>query len=87
MFDEDSAHKSPTRRDYMKYGGAVVSGGLLTGCAGQSDSKSTPTETEESGYSVTMAPVEEVQFDQPPERVTHYLFDRGRVADIINGDS
>jgi iron complex transport system substrate-binding protein len=29
----------------MKYGGAVVGGGLLAGCAGQSESESTPAET------------------------------------------
>jgi iron complex transport system substrate-binding protein len=30
-----------TRRDYVKYGGTVVGGGLLAGCAGQSDPATT----------------------------------------------
>lgn len=29
-------HKTPTRREYMKYGGAVIGGGLLAGCTGSS---------------------------------------------------
>lgn len=31
-------HEAPTRRDYVKYGGAVIGGGLLAGCTGESDS-------------------------------------------------
>jgi len=27
-------HEAPTRRDYVKYGGAVIAGGLLAGCVG-----------------------------------------------------
>jgi iron complex transport system substrate-binding protein len=45
MTDDSSEHEAPTRRDYMKYGGAVIGGGLLAGCTGQSDPGSTPTET------------------------------------------
>jgi len=45
MSDNDTNDES-TRRDYLKYGGAVVGGGLLAGCAGQSDSGSTSTSTE-----------------------------------------
>jgi len=45
MADDSSGQETPTRRDYMKYGGAVVGGSLLAGCAGQSDSGSTPNET------------------------------------------
>jgi ABC-type Fe3+-hydroxamate transport system substrate-binding protein len=65
----------------MKYGGAVVVGGLIAGCASQSDSGSTPTEpsageeltttdtstTEDENYSVTMSPVRTVEFDSVPE--------------------
>ena len=41
MADERPGRGAPTRRDYVKYGGAVVGGGLLAGCAGQSGSGST----------------------------------------------
>jgi ABC-type Fe3+-hydroxamate transport system substrate-binding protein len=85
MSRDDTAHETPTRRDYVKYGGAVVGGGLPAGCTGDSDSGSTPeetqtntsaeeteteeTETEETSYSVTMSPVGTVEFESPPESV------------------
>ncbi|MFC6723366.1 ABC transporter substrate-binding protein [Halobium palmae] len=43
--DDTGTAEAPTRRDYMKYGGAVAGGGLLAGCAGQSESGSTPEST------------------------------------------
>jgi iron complex transport system substrate-binding protein len=43
----------------MKYGGAVVGGGLLAGCAGQSGSDSTPTETEMETDTPTKTSTEE----------------------------
>jgi len=47
MVQDDTTHEAPTRRDTIKYGGAVITGGLLAGCAGgDSDSGSTPTEAE-----------------------------------------
>jgi len=80
MADESSGKEAPTRRDYMRYGSAVVGGGLLAGCAGQSDSGSTPTETEtdessdtetstleDTSYSATMSPMGTVEFDGVPE--------------------
>jgi ABC-type Fe3+-hydroxamate transport system substrate-binding protein len=42
---DDETTRTPTRREYMKYGGAVVVGGLLAGCATQSESGSTSTGT------------------------------------------
>jgi len=83
MQPDRSDHRGPTRRDYLTYGGAVVGGGLLAGCTGGSDGESTPeageatnepgttNETEpaaeDTGYSVTMSPVGEVEFDSVPE--------------------
>lgn len=56
MSDNDaSEHEAPTRRDTIKYGGTVIGGGLLAGCAGQSDSGSTLTETETIGANDTTA--------------------------------
>lgn len=79
--DEMTRHEAPTRRDYVKYGGAVVGGGLLAGCTGDSDggsgtysSTETTTETlmettttEDSSYTVTIEPAGEVSFDAVPE--------------------
>jgi len=85
MGDNDPEYGKPTRRDYVKYGGAVIGGGLLAGCAGQSDSGSTPTETEsdeptatetstpeDQSYSVTMSPVGTVEFESVPEDAAVY---------------
>lgn len=81
MANEVTAHEAPTRRDALKYGAAVVGGGLLAGCAGDGDaaSTSTPTETateasteretdtpENDSYTVSIAPVDEVAFDAVP---------------------
>jgi iron complex transport system substrate-binding protein len=70
----------------MKYGGAVVGGGLLAGCSGRSSSETTPeatnTENETSAadaaspddgsYAVEMFPLGEVEFGSVPESVTTY---------------
>jgi iron complex transport system substrate-binding protein len=91
----DKSTASPTRRDYVKYGGAVLGGGLLAGCLGDdSDTTPDPTSTEtvtptatetatetdeEASWSATMPPVGTVEFDAVPES----LFDHeGFVADI-----
>ncbi|ESP89741.1 hypothetical protein [Candidatus Halobonum tyrrellensis] len=77
--------ETPTRRDYVKYGGAVVGGGLLAGCTGDSDGGSTPdstatetqasaeTPTEDTSYSVTMEPMGTVEFGEPPETWLAFL--------------
>jgi len=85
MADDASEREAPTRREYVKYGGAVVGGGLLAGCAGESESgsTSTATETETStesetttegkSYSATIDPTGRVEFDEPPESVVPAL--------------
>src|SRR6056297_2960652 len=95
MTDDPSGHEGPTRRDYVKYGGAVVAGGLLTGCTDQTDSVSTPaststetamstatnTETEtDASWTAAMPPAGELEFDAVPRS----LFDsEGFVADVV----
>ncbi|KZX49102.1 ABC transporter substrate-binding protein [Haloarcula sp. K1] len=84
----------------MKYGGAVVGGSLLTGCTGQSDSGSTPTETdrdetatdtstpENKSYSVTLSPVGEVTLDTVPESfVAYYPIAADTAVALGHGDS
>ena len=44
MADDSNEQVGPTRREYMKYGGAVVGGGLLAGCSSQSASEPTATD-------------------------------------------
>jgi iron complex transport system substrate-binding protein len=43
MSDETTDTTGPTRRDYVKYGGAVIGGGLFAGCVGNDGSESRPT--------------------------------------------
>lgn len=101
MNPESTEHEGSTRREYVKYGGAVVGGGLLAGCTGSSGSSgangttnsssrngTTGNETTSStgseggnttagstgnSYSVTMAPMGTVEFDEPPESWVSYL--------------
>ena len=80
----------PTRRETIKGGGALVGGGLLAGCAGRSkpggganDSNSSGGESTTSGggnsYSVTMAPMGEVEFETVPET---WIANNGSWADM-----
>ncbi|WP_435143566.1 ABC transporter substrate-binding protein [Halobaculum sp. P14] len=82
MDADDSS--TPTRRDALRAGGAVLTAGLFAGCtsggdATPTDDVKTPTATPESGttesttesgpYTVSMAPMGDVAFDAPPENV------------------
>jgi ABC-type Fe3+-hydroxamate transport system substrate-binding protein len=79
MSRDDDGHGGPTRRDYVKYGGAVIGGGLLAGCLGESEEPAAePTRTEtatetttddDGSYTVRMAPMGEVEFESVPESV------------------
>jgi ABC-type Fe3+-hydroxamate transport system substrate-binding protein len=75
MADNAIEHETPTRRDYVKYGGAVISGGLLAGCTSD-PARDRVDDDGDGSYSVTMAPAGTVQFDDPPEtvftRLTHH---------------
>ncbi|QFU84829.1 ABC transporter substrate-binding protein [Natronorubrum aibiense] len=73
--------RTPTRRDTIKYGGAVVSGGLLAGCVGDSESAPAATDgtTEGGPYTVSMEPVGEVTFESVPETWVAYT---GGYADM-----
>lgn len=107
MADDDTERETPTRREYVKYGGAVIGGGLLAGCTGNGGSDSTPASTEttaqatatgtetpesatpEDSYSVTMAPMGSVTFEEVPQsiftRLTHLAgmaFALGRGDDV-----
>ncbi|MEZ3117659.1 ABC transporter substrate-binding protein [Halobaculum sp. MBLA0147] len=58
MADEPRDETTRTRREYVKYGGAVVGGGLLAGCAGQSESGAGETTTETATATETPTPTE-----------------------------
>ncbi|MFD1643787.1 ABC transporter substrate-binding protein [Halohasta litorea] len=73
MSTDETVHEAPTRRDTIKYGGAVVGGGLLAGCTGESSEPTTEedTATDES-YSVTISPVGTIEFEEVPNRILTY---------------
>jgi len=92
MTDGSSGREVPTRRDYVKCGGAVVGGGLFAGCSDLVGTTSQQETTTKSGgsYSVTMSPVGTVEFDSVPEEAAVYsnhdadiLVSLGQ-ADVIN---
>ncbi|WP_129113780.1 hypothetical protein [Halegenticoccus tardaugens] len=74
-----SERSERTRREYVKYGGAVAGGGLLAGRTGESDSADTSTETdtdadgveqatlEDTSYEVCLSPSGCAEFDSMPE--------------------
>ncbi|SIS13871.1 ABC transporter substrate-binding protein [Natronorubrum thiooxidans] len=63
MSKDGTRNEAPTRRDYMKYGGAVVGGGLLAGCTDDSGQSASDT----TGYEVTIEPAGTVRFDDVPQ--------------------
>lgn len=82
MGDDVAEGGGPTRREYIQFGGAVVAGSLLAGCtgggagggSGANESADEGTDGEDGdSYTVEMAPVGELEFDAPPERVTTYF--------------
>ena len=110
MADDSGTGEGLTRRDAIKYGGAVVGGSVLAGCTSDAEPQGNEPGTETNGgstagtgtetgsattagdgsYSVTMAPVGEVEFERVPEtvftRLTHHAdmaFALGR-GDAVN---
>ncbi|WP_313692178.1 ABC transporter substrate-binding protein [Halorarum halobium] len=91
MSGDDTKHGRPTRRDYVKYGGAVVGGGLLSGCTGESEEVSTPTDTDrhstgtaeptetDTSYEACIEPVGCHRFEEEPET---YIVNNGEWADM-----
>ncbi|EMA53187.1 ABC transporter substrate-binding protein [Halococcus salifodinae] len=93
MTDDSAAHEEPTRREYVKYGSAIVGGALLAGCTGEGSSGgandsngsndsaggNTTAGGGESSYSVAMAPRGEVAFESVPET---WVANNGSWADM-----
>ena len=69
MSGESNTNEAPTRRECVKYGGAVIGGGLLAGCASRSgsDSGSTPTETSTGDDSIKTATDAETESETTTE--------------------
>lgn len=75
MNDERATRRegpTPTRRECLGYGGALVCGGLLAGCTDGGGGGTNGSDPEGETYTVEMAPVGEVEFESVPERVMVY---------------
>ncbi|WP_459190667.1 ABC transporter substrate-binding protein [Halosimplex sp. J119] len=59
--DTTETTEESTRREYVKYGGAVIGGGLLAGCADGGGSDSTPEETTAATATNTETPTPETR--------------------------
>ena len=95
MDPTDIGSEARTRRDYLRYGSAAVTAGLLAGCtggdgsepategtdAGPATATAEPTESADDGaYTVSMAPMGEVTFERPPETWMAYFSTYGDMA-------
>jgi iron complex transport system substrate-binding protein len=70
MSEDGHDTSTTTRRDVVKYGGALLAGSALAGCTGAPESQSdttTAATTASPTHSVTMEPVGTVEFDTVPE--------------------
>jgi iron complex transport system substrate-binding protein len=79
---ETNGHGGSTRREYVKYGSAVVTGGLLAGCTGGEstpeptpESTSDPMNTPDDSYTASIEPVGTVEFEDVPETWFPYTGD------------
>ena len=105
MVTDSATNEMLLRREYLKYGSAIVGSGSLAGCLGDGGSSpasgTTEADTETAGetltdgttesgsYTVTMAPMGEVEFEEVPQsiftRLTHLsdmAFALGRGDDV-----
>ncbi|MDF9744389.1 ABC transporter substrate-binding protein [Natrinema salsiterrestre] len=71
MSDNDTT-TGPTRRQTIKYGGAVAAGGLLGGCTELEEPDSSEESATAGSYSVSMEPMGEVTFESVPETWVPY---------------
>lgn len=69
-------NKTSTRRDYIKYGGTLVTSSLVGGCIGDNGQNSNIKSqedgqigTDDGSYTVKMSPVGNVEFNNIPDSV------------------
>jgi len=71
--DDANTTAAPTRRDTLKYGGAIVGGGMLAGCLSRSESGAADGETpSDSTYEACIEPAGCLTFETVPETYAVY---------------
>ncbi|WP_323174197.1 ABC transporter substrate-binding protein [Natrialba sp. PRR66] len=85
----DGTTDGPTRRDTLKYGGALAAGTALAGCS-ELVGQETPagSSSDDGTYSVTMAPAGTIELESPPESVyTDLTHHAGMALAVGRGDA
>lgn len=76
MTDDTTRWTTPTRRDALKCGTALAASGGLAGCSSILGGETDDTDSGSGAYTVSMSPMGEVTFEDPPEtvftRLTHH---------------
>ena len=76
MTDDTIRQATLTRRETVKYGTALAISGGMAGCSSILGGGSADTDSSTGSYTVSMSPMGEVTFEQPPEtvftRLTHH---------------
>lgn len=78
MSEDAGQGTGPTRRDYVKYGGAVLGGGLLAGCAGQAPEESTDQTSDSTPEAETDQPTE----TETPTSESSYTVELSPVGEV-----
>ncbi|WP_026190185.1 ABC transporter substrate-binding protein [Halomicrobium katesii] len=75
-----SRREAPTRRDTIKYGGAVVGGGLLAGCTGNADGDAVEDNENTGGTSTNSTTDDATENEDGPEPYTASMEPIGEVT-------
>jgi iron complex transport system substrate-binding protein len=81
-------HEAPTRREYVKYGGTIIGGGLLAGCVSENPSEEledtdSGEPSEDTSYAVEIEPPGEISFEEVPETYVSWVGDWAEMAAIL----
>lgn len=71
MARDNPVRETPTRRDYLKYGGAVIGGGLLAGCAGDGSQGATEQADTADASTATSTPTETATEEDESETTSY----------------
>jgi ABC-type Fe3+-hydroxamate transport system substrate-binding protein len=82
MADDGSRREVPTRREYMKYGGAIIGSGLLAGCAGDGGSESASTEQSTETETTTAAETTTTETETTETEDTSYSVSISPVGEV-----
>ncbi|WP_136689463.1 ABC transporter substrate-binding protein [Halorhabdus amylolytica] len=80
--DETTANDTPTRREYVKYGGAVIGGALLAGCSGGARTETAEPADQETATATPTETATETTTDTPTNTAAETSTDRAYSVEI-----